>query len=322
MLSKNTILQNIHTIVSKNVIGDIQLFNRYKGFRSELYAQNYISQKHPELQQLQGGIIIPNHNNSLKIYCTCIPTKESLKGYELLYKNLNSLNFSKKFLIQYNFEELKQKRVMKFKNERVILSLPLFKIYEYKNDTFSFTGNEIEIISNLFESHAIRGKNKYPIEEKTKRWLLKELNCFTEEQLLQIYVDRLLLDGFIGFSKKKGKISDIDLITYNTKSNEYEFIEIKEKDLPKKAKKGFGLDIPRLNDFLKIEQQTTIPYRLIVRHINSQTERVLIDYKTVTIKNFHKDCINDNTVEGGTGMRASNSKNPTLICALEKFEKY
>ena len=162
-----------------------------------------------------------------------------------------------------------------------------------------------------------RGKNQYAIEPACKEWLIAHLSPFSEKQLLKIYMDRLFFDGFIGFSKDKGKSSDIDLIVIRP-SGEYRFIEIKEKDLPR-SKQGFGLDVPRIKDMERIQEQSSIEYHLVVRHINNQKDRELIGWKYIAINDFINDVKGNKAVEGGTGMRSSNSSNPTLICSLNKF---
>jgi hypothetical protein len=112
------------------------------------------------------------------------------------------------------------------------------------------------------------------------------------------------LDGFIGYGYNKGKMSDIDLIA--KKGDKFELIEIKEKDLAKKAKGSFGLDIPRIIDLEKISIKSNIPYFIIVRYVNNQQERKLLSWKYTDINSFIKDVDGDKSVKGGTGDRSLN----------------
>ena len=164
----------------------------------------------------------------------------------------------------------------------------------------------------------MRSRNRFEIEKETFDWLLRNLSEFSQPQLLKIYMNRLILDGFIGFGKQKGKPSDIDMIVKNS-AGKFSFIEIKEKDLPKRNKKGFGLDVPRLKDMLRISEHTGLNYFLIIREVNNQTDRELVGYKFISVKDFAEDVSDSKTVIGGTGMRAESTQNDTLICSYDLF---
>ena len=89
--------------------------------------------------------------------------------------------------------------------------------------------------------------------------------------------------------------------------------------LVKKAKKGFGLDVPRINDFQTIQEASGLKYFLIVRHVEDQKTRTFKEWLVIAIDEFVKDVEGGKTVEGGTGMRSIYSNNPTLICSYDKF---
>ncbi len=69
----------------------------------------------------------------------------------------------------------------------------------------------------------------------------------------------------------------------------------------------------------KIESETGIPYFLSVRHINNQIERLLLNWRFISIDDFERNVRGGKAIEGGTGMRSASSNNPTLICDLNQF---
>ena len=82
------------------------------------------------------------------------------------------------------------------------------------------------------------------------------------------------------------------------------------------------MDVPRIKDMRKIENLTNIKYVLIVRHINNQTERKFIEWKSIRIKDFEKNTTGQKYIEGGTGMRGTDTSNPTLICSYDLFSDF
>lgn len=322
-MDKAEILSGIHTLVSNNVIGSKQLMSRYKGFRGELLFSKFLSKKYAVYEQLNGGIIISKNssesslNNS--IYFTVVSSKIDLDDYLNIYANLSKLSFKKLYLIIYQ-NDYKQLPVMHYAEETIKLPVPSFEILEYDTikKQFTLTDNDVNNITSFFTPLTKRRRNSKPITAECKKWLFDHLVSFSKEQLIQVYFERLFLDGYIGFSMEKGKSSDIDLILKHP-NEEYRLIEIKEKDLPKKAKKGFGLDVPRLKDMERIQSESGMEYHLAIRHIDNQTNRKLIDWKQISISNFAANVKNQKAIEGGTGMRSESSKNPTLICDFDQF---
>lgn len=323
-MTKEEIIKNIHTLVSNNVIGDKQLFSRYKGFRTELLFELFCEEKYSKSKLLKGGIIISKDNSvsslNNSIYFTVCTQKEQIHSYKAIYSKLSKLKFIEMYLIFYDDKNWKDKPVMIFPNETIKLPVPEFNILEFnaKENVFIEKGNNETIITDHFDNVKLRNKNSLPIKEKTKEWLLDNLIHFESKDVLDIYMNRLFFDGYIGFSKNKGKSSDIDLIA--KKSNgDLKLIEIKEKDLPKSNDKGFGLDVPRLKDFILIQEKSDLEYHLIVREINNQKERKLLNWMHVSITNFQNNVKDKKEVMGGTGMRSKNSKNPTKICDYDMF---
>tara|TARA_R110000744_G_scaffold114988_1_gene215056 strand:- start:8504 stop:9481 length:978 start_codon:yes stop_codon:yes gene_type:complete len=322
-MTKAEIISNIHTLVSHNVIGEKQLMSRYKGFRGEFSFENYIRTKYKKYVLLDGGIIfsIDNSESSLNnsVYLTATNSQSGLEDYKNIYKRLSNIGFKKMFFVLYNQENWKDFTVMHYPDKDVNLPIPDFKIFEYDGvgNTFEATNNQISIFSDLFFDFPIRKKNSFPITEQSKLFLIEALREYELEDIIKMYVNRLFLDGFVGFGKNKGKISDIDLILKRP-DGAYRLIEIKEKDLARKIV-GFGLDVPRLDDMNRIRQESGLDYFLVVRHIADQSERKLIGWKMISIKEFDNQVCGQKPTEGGTGMRSLNSVNPTVICEVEAF---
>ncbi len=322
-MTQSDLIQNLHTLVSHNVIGDKQLFSRYKGFRAELELEQKFADDYPKATLRKGGIIISKSSkkSSLNdsVYFTLLPSDEDLKPYQRIYHYLSRLGFKGMYLTHYDSTEWEEHPVMCFPKNSISLPVPKLVIYSYDitKDIFIETGKNPSIITDFFDTVSERHSNRYPIKESTFEWLEKNLSKFDEKWVLDLYMNRLFFDGFIGFGKKKGKSSDIDLIVERTDS--LKLIEIKEKDLPKKATKGFGLDVPRIRDFQRIMTATGLSFHLIVKHINDQKERKLVGWKFISVEDFIEATDLEKTVMGGTGMRSVHSENPTVICPLEKF---
>ena len=322
-MEKTDIIEGIHALVSNNVIGDMQAMSRYKGFRGELFLEDFLASKYSELKQLEGGMIISKDSNESSLdnalYLSVIPKEEEADDYIVIFTYLSKLNFKKMYLVRYG-DNWSSKPVMVYQTGTISLDVPEMEIYEFDSvsNQFSKTSNDIIEITDFFTTIEKRSKNSYPIAESTKKWLFDSLEQFSRSQLIKIYMNRLFLDGYLGFGKEKGKPSDIDMII-KTPAGAYRLIEVKEKDLPKQAKKGFGLDVPRLDDLLRISRETKLEYHLVVRHVNNQTERKLIEWKKIKIDDFAADVKGDKKVIGGTGMRSANSINQTLICSYDQF---
>ena len=323
-MNKTQIIEDIHQLVSHNVIGDIQLMNRYKGFRGELFLNELFKTKE-DRELYEGGIIISTNESGASslddaVYINIVDKKVYNDNYIEIFRLLSTLEFKSMYLIVYNTNQLINTDVMIYDDETIAFNVPemIVNLYDLETNSFSEVNDGIVTLTNEYENQPIRKKNSYPIKEDSKNWLVNELSTFDENELYQLFMSRLILDGYIGFSKVKGKPSDIDLIT--KKNGQYSLIEVKEKDVPKKAKKGFGLDVPRIQDFDRISKATGLPYYLIVREIDNQTNRNLLGWKYINITDFIEDIKNEAEVEGGTGMRSTYSSNPTLICSYEKFQ--
>ncbi|MDX2362513.1 MAG: hypothetical protein QNK23_17020 [Crocinitomicaceae bacterium] len=321
--NKTDILISLHSLLSHNVIGEKQLFNRYKGFKAELeFCKEWGYDTF-----LEGGTIISKTSTSSSlndaIYFVVVPEDADENNYLEIYHVLSSLRFCEMYLVKYNSDNWETLPVMIFPEETICLPVPSFEILRYSDGTNTFTkiGTDISIIHNNFIDINPRGKNSHPIDDSYREWLKDNLDRFAEKDIINLYVTRLIFDGYIGYGKEKGKSSDIDFIMRNS-SGKIRLIEVKEKDLPKKAKKGFGLDVPRIDDFQTIQKASGLKYFLIVRHVEDQKTRTFKEWLFIAIDDFVKDVEGGMTVEGGTGMRSKYSKNPTLICSYDKFSEF
>lgn len=323
-MEKNEIIENIHTLVSNNVIGDKQAMSRYKGFRGELFLESYLEGKYPSRKYFEGGMIISSNSSESSLdnsmYISVLNKNEYTSDYVQIFAYLSAIGFEEMILILYDEQKLEMKPVMVFDSSSISLPVPEMTIYHFSpiDKKFNRALEDISGVLNFFDSKAVRSRNKHEISTQTFDWLQNNLSEFSQSKLLKIYMNRLILDGFIGFGKKKGKPSDIDMIVKKP-SGKFSLIEVKEKDLPKKNKKGFGLDVPRLDDIMRISRQTGLDYFLIVREINNQTDRELLGYKFISIKDFETDVQKSETVTGGTGMRSESTINKTLICSYHLF---
>ena len=322
--TKYQLISNLHQLVSKNVIGDKALMSRYKGFRAELFFEEYLHELN-SVKTLEGGNIfsIDNTETSLEnaIYITVIDEHQELSEYERLYLRLRQIGFRSMYLIQYDSSFWQKRIVMEFPNEKISMPLPLYKVYEFEYDSSRI--NEIEAsIKDLradFKVRSQRNANKYPIKDSSLDWIVTNLIGFDYSLILKIFMNRLIFDGLIGFAVEKGMSSDIDLITTDS-MNEFNLIEIKEKDLPKFHDKGFGIDVPRIRDFYKIQKMTGLKYHIVIRHINNQQDRNLIDWKFIEVNDFIDNVKQKAKVEGGQGMNTKGTSKPTLICDYNKFQ--
>jgi len=317
------LIEGIHTLVSHNVIGDKQAFNRYKGFRAELLFEDYLVHRYPQYRILDGGIIISKDSaiSSLdnSVYITVTP--QDAADYVDLYKSLSAVGFKEMFIVHYNHNSFISRNVMEFRDGAISLDVPLLTVKQFNLDSgeFDLASDDIKVITELFKKNTERSKNQYPVSPQSEKWLMDSLKNFSYSQILKIYMTRLFFDGFIGFGLQKGKPSDIDFILRRPDGG-FRLLEIKEKDLPKNNTIGFGLDVPRLEDLTRISETTGIDYFLVVRQINNQTDREFLSWKKISIKDFKEGVEGAAKVKGGTGMRSIYSHNDTLICPLELFD--
>ena len=241
--------------------------------------------------------------------------------YTGIYKILNGYNFCKLFYIQFDnnqkFSELIKADLF---NNGYHFPVPEFKCYEFIDSKFkNVTGTAAPLnpLLALFTDKK-RTLNNFKIENRKISQYKSLLQNFPEDDLTNLYYSRLIFDGYIGLGKYKGVPSDIDLITKN--KNNYNFLEVKEKDLSKTEPRGFGIDIQRLKDCLNLANDSRINYFYIVRQIDDQESRKFLSWKYIDFKEFDM-VAPKKTVEGGQGMNTViGADNPTRIVPLASFK--
>ena len=164
-----------------------------------------------------------------------------------------------------------------------------------------------------------RKKPTYSIDQNNKKYCFDLLINYEKNELIKIYLDRLIFDGYIGYSKYKGSPSDIDVI--RKRKGGFDFIEIKEKDLSKTPPKGFGMDVSRMKDVLLLHKISSFPYYYFVMKINNQTDRKKDGWYYISIDEFYKNTASSKTINGGAGMASVSFSHPTVVCDFEKFKK-
>ena len=144
------------------------------------------------------------------------------------------------------------------------------------------------------------------------------LNTFDDADLADLYAERLIFDGLLGFGVCKGIPTDIDCIILANDGKIF-LIEVKEKDLSKWPPIGFGMDIRRRDDLLTLQQKTGYPVWYIVREVNNQRERHFVQWRVIKLDNYAQATTGLSEIEGGSGMRHFSSSNPTSVCPVKHF---
>ncbi|OYQ79325.1 hypothetical protein B9T11_08805 [Wohlfahrtiimonas chitiniclastica] len=319
---KEELLTIFHQILSNNVLGDKQYDSRYKGFVGELAFQEWSKNK-LESKFYSGGYFMPIEVGVRSIINPVYFTVSSEKPHEYndIYTLLSQLPCREMYFIQWDkkipFLEWQESADLLLNN---VIKIPQFTVFKFDDITKNFIVSNFDIFLKNFAIKTKRTRS-FPIPENMKKdWLIK-LSNFSYELLLDLYVDRLIFDAFIGYSRSHGIPSDIDSIVYSTKQNKYSLLEIKEKDLSKRAPQGFGMDVERINDLEMLSNQTTMSIYYVVRQIDNQKNRNFLAWKSINLKNFINN-LPDKTIQGGSGMGFQNAQYPTKVCPIEYFKTF
>lgn len=320
MSQKQLILENLHELLAYNVIGDKQYNFRYIGFNGELSFLEWYRSTHPNDRLFDGGYFLPTEEykecyDTSSIYFTV--STDNPDDYLFIYNRLAALSLEKYFFIQYTndkpFDKWDQKDLLK---SGVPVYIPVLKVFELSVEDLVFKEVDLTEFTNNYETNAhYRAANRIP-ESKKNEWLEK-LDIFNEDQLLQLYVQRLIFDGFLGFKVKKGIPSDVDCITQTTQGMLL-IMEVKEKDISKGLPKGFGMDIGRIESLRILDEKTKIPVYYVVRRVADQINRQFLEWQVISIRNFIKN-MDRKPIAGGTGMRMADTYNPTYLCDIKYF---
>lgn len=320
-IEKNIILDHFHNILSKNVLGNKQYESRFKGFIGELHFQQWILENKDPSLFYSGGYFLPRNKSdrSIKnpIYFTV--SSDSPKKYLNIYESLSKLPCELMFFIKWK-KELPFSQWQDSENiiEGLKLKQPDLIVYKFNKQASVFESVSLESFLNLFPIKPSRTNSRFIAENISSKWKQK-LSTFENDLLLDLYVQRLIFDGYIGYSRIHGIPSDIDSIAYNNTKGSYSILEIKEKDLSKRHPQGFGMDVPRIEDLSLLTNKTNLPVFYIVRQVNNQIDRNFISWKCINLSNFKKN-LPEHTIQGGSGMGFENGSYETKICPYDYFK--
>jgi hypothetical protein len=326
---KNLILESLHSLLSHNVIGDKQYRNRYNGFTAELdFMRWYRNNRTNKL--VSGGMFIPTLATSepfdSAVYLTV--SKDSPKLYEKIFQAASSLASNGLFFIRYDDAEpidqwsmqpvFPSKKIASSFVEQQYLPVPRFTVHQFNPKTEAFGETRLEELQNAFFLAKNQLSEKH-VPEELKHHFIKKFTNFELQDLTELYVNRLFFDGFISLMRERGAPLDIDTFAPSSNGTGNTLLEIKEKDVSKRAPQGFGMDLRRIESLTRLEQAFNTPATYVVRRVNNQDERVFIEWLYIRMSDFRRKIEGTSVIEGGHGMRSVLSDNPTKVCDLKHF---
>ena len=317
---KDSLLRGLHEILSMNVIGNKQYNSRYIGFRSEFQTTDFL--EHHGYSICNGGYIVPTQkgedkNDYTSIYFN-VGNRSTISKMETLFRKLSPLSFRHMFLIvpDYNLSTWGKTKLDGYEAHVPEPNVEVL-IFSQEESSFEEYKDGLSGIATLF-TKIYRRSPIESINEDLAESFQKTLGQFSLGKIVDLYTERYLFDGLIGFGRERGIPTDIDCVIFEEKK--IRFVEIKEKDLSKRPPVGFGMDTRRISQISRICRRTSTDMDLVVRHISDQDERNLIGYKRIDFHDFYRLTKNRLEIEGGHGMRSKNSSNPTKICPIENFQ--
>lgn len=321
MNNKSVILQHLHSLISKNVLGETQYISRYKGFVGELAFLDFLDSKLSIRKTYNGGFFLPieKQNSSMQnpVYFTVSSSEPD--DYIKIYNTISKIGCSHMFFIKWEddcpVESWNMVDVMGF---NLHMPVPPMITYLFDFHLNCFQVCELSTLLDLYPNIVRKNVICNKIQEFVKNEFIDRLASFESKHLLDLYVQRLLFDGFIGYRKSHGIPADIDLIMDSKNLHEILFLEIKEKDLSKRAPKGFGMDVGRIKSISNLSLMTDTNVYYIVRQVNNQKQRHFIKWRYINMLDFVSN-LNDAVVEGGSGMGYENGSYPTKICPEQHF---
>ena len=315
------ILEQLHHLLRCNVIGDKQYDSRYKGFHGELDFSQWFAKNRQENNFYKGGYLIPRYSKDDTLEKPVYVTISSIKpdnNYRNIYRQIAKISPLQFYIYFNSSEEITNWKKVDVMGHGIDLPVPDLHILQFDQITKTFKESSLNDFLSCFKKKSFRNKNTYPITTETRQKHINKLEQHTGKDLLNLYVERLIFDGFIGFGRTHGIPSDIDAII--KKNDSFLFLEIKEKDQSKRHPRGFGMDCRRIESLLTIEKKTSIPYFYLVREIDDQENRNFRTWKVISMKKFSGIVHSGKVIEGGTGMRSAHSSNPTKVCPYDHFK--
>ena len=320
------VLNDLHNLISHNVIGDKQYNNRYNGFTAELDFSDWFS-KNRKSELIDGGMFLPVNSTDNpfedSIYFTS--SEDSPETYKDIYHCASKLARKGQFFIRYDITQpfTDWNRAELFlstengQSNEVLLHIPFFEVYTFEAEKNTFSISSMDEITKLFT----RERNilsKKVIPEKLKNSFMKKFQHFDSRILIKLYLERLFFDGYLGLIYTRGAPLDIDSFVLG-KNGKLLLLEIKEKDVSKRDPKGFGMDLRRIDSLGTLSEAFDTKSFYIVRHINNQIDRMFVDWRIIPMDKFRQLVESNPVVQGGSGLRSRYSDNPTRVCEFEHF---
>lgn len=334
---KSLLIQAIHHLIYNNIfcsdpsskkwngIAANGYEKRMIGFRAELEFERLLMGQGREI--LQGGWLLSRRAQTRcledSIYFTIC--KDNPDQYVELYSLLTRLDFNNLFYIEYvfpnNHDEWQASDVLGVDAD---IPHPVYTCYEFKNGTFTDVTDGDFGVEPLVGLYSKKGGQKYKaaytLNAPPLTFANRFLSNFTPEELQNILANRFLFDGLLGFGRKKGIPTDIDLVVL--KDGKISLLEIKEKDKAKTVV-GFGMDTPRLNDMRTISSHLGIDYYYIVMEVDNQWDRNFKNWWYIDLEDFYQATKDSGTIEGGTGMATATEFNhPTVVAPISHYRLY
>lgn len=310
----DSILNHLHTLISQNVLGSKQYENRYKGFIGELDFHSYLLEKDRTIYS--GGYFLPvaSGSSSLQDPVYFNVSKDDPINYIDLFSMIKKVGCANMYFIRWENSDWRSWRMFDVMKDGRLLPIPNCVCYNFDMNNNIFRECAFKDFIGLYVK---KSRDNMVIDDDVRdRWIFK-MSRYDECYLLDLYVQRLFFDGFIGFGRLKGMPSDIDFIVKNNLKNMYTFIEVKEKNLSKNG--CFGMDVARIKDILSISDTLKVNYLYVVKMIDNQKDRRFVNWMYIGIQDFIANS-NKGIVEGGTGMKSQHSSNPTILCDFEHFK--
>jgi hypothetical protein len=318
MTNKDKIISLLEKAISINVIGKKQYESRFKGFIGELDFPQFAEETWPNEYLISGGYLVSPISGVRSIENPVYFNTGTREADHFLeaYKRLAKLGCSSLFYFQFedgtNIENWANNELPKG-----FISPPL-RVYEYNKGDECFASSSKNSFCSLFRDRE-SSLEQVKIPEEIKIRYRKKLSAFSESSLAELYFQRLIFDTLIGGPKVHGIPSDIDFIAYSHRRKRFVIIEIKEKDLSKREPKGFGMDIPRMNDLIKLQEKTEMPAFYIVREIADQKARKFLRWRSISLDTFSQNL--GDSIQGGSGMGFENGRYPTKVCPQRYFKR-
>ena len=324
--TKANILYDLHNLICHNVIGDKQYNNRYNGFTAELDFYDWFS-KNRNSELVDGGMFLPLRRTANpfedSIYFTS--SEHAPEKYTGIYHSASKLARKGQFFIKYDastpFADWDREELFSSTENgqanQIFFHIPPFEVYIFDAEKKAFSISSMDKITKLFtrERHTLPKK---VIPEKLKNGFIEKFDSFDSRSLIKLYLERLFFDGYLGLSYTRGAPLDIDSFVYG-KNGKLLLLEIKEKDISKRAPKGFGMDVRRIQSLNTLSEAFDTKALYIVRHVNNQADRILVDWRIISMDKFRQLVEFNPVVQGGFGLRSQNSDNPTRVCEFEHF---